>query len=103
MISRLVAELQGNSGLVGGAGAVGGELAADIIRKQLYGKDVKDLTEEDKRTISALAQLAIAVAGGDVGDAGTAIAAGKNAVENNALNRDDSWQKKGIEGKLSFT
>ncbi|MCX8728722.1 VENN motif pre-toxin domain-containing protein, partial [Gilliamella sp. B2838] len=84
ILGAVVAELQGNSGLVGGAGAVGGELAADIIRKQLYGKDVKDLTEEDKRTISALAQLAtglaIAVAGGDVGDAGTAIAAGKNMV-----------------------
>ncbi|MCX8728670.1 VENN motif pre-toxin domain-containing protein [Gilliamella sp. B2838] len=91
ILGAVVAELQGNSGLVGGAGAVGGELAADIIRKQLYGKDVKDLTEEDKRTISALAQLAtglaIAVAGGDVGDAGTAIAAGKNAVENNGLTR----------------
>ncbi len=31
------------------------------------------------------------------------MAAGKNAVENNALSRDDSWQKKGIKGKLSFT
>ena len=98
ILGAVVAELQGNSGLVGGAGAVGGELAADIIRKQLYGKDVKDLTEEDKRTISALAQLAtglaIAVAGGDVGDAGTAIAAGKNAVENNGL----SWTDGGFGG-----
>jgi len=30
-----VAELQGNSALSGGAGAVVGEVAADIIRKQL--------------------------------------------------------------------
>ncbi|OCG10900.1 hypothetical protein A9G09_12430 [Gilliamella sp. wkB292] len=108
MISRLVAELQGNSGLVGGAGAVGGELAADIIRKQLYGKDVKDLTEEDKRTISALAQLAtglaIAVAGGDVGDAGTAIAAGKNSVENNFMAQQvmDEHEKDYKDGLLLF-
>ena len=85
----MVAELQGNSGLAGGAGAVTGELAADIIRKQLYGKDVKDLTEAEKQNISALAQLAtglaVASAGGDVGDVSTGIAAGKNAVENNFM------------------
>ena len=33
ILGAVVAELQGNSGLVGGAGAVTGELAADIIRK----------------------------------------------------------------------
>ena len=38
-----------------------GEVAADIIRKQLYGKEVKDLTEEEKETISALSQLATGV------------------------------------------
>ena len=88
ILGAVVAELQGNSGLAGGAGAVTGELAADIIRKQLYGKDVKDLTEAEKENISALAQLAtglaVASVGGDVGDVSTGIAAGKNAVENNA-------------------
>ena len=85
----MVAELQGNSGLASGAGAVTGELAADIIREQLYGKKAKDLTEAEKENISALAQLAtrlaVASVGGDVGDVSTGIAAGKNAVENNAL------------------
>ena len=89
ILGAVVAELQGNSGLAGGAGAVTGELAADIIRKQLYGKDVKDLTEAEKENISALAQLAtglaVASVGGDVGDVSTGIAAGKNAVENNDL------------------
>ena len=33
ILGAVVAELQGNSGLAGGAGAVTGELAADIIRK----------------------------------------------------------------------
>ena len=64
-----------------------GEVAADIIRKQLYGKEVKDLTEEEKQTISALSQLAaglaVAAGGGSVGDAGAAINSSKNAVENN--------------------
>ena len=36
ILGAVVAELQGNSGLAGGAGAVTGELAADIIRRQLY-------------------------------------------------------------------
>ncbi|WP_065635146.1 VENN motif pre-toxin domain-containing protein [Gilliamella sp. wkB292] len=66
------------------------ELAAQVIRKTFYGdKNDNELTEAEKQNISALAQLAtglaIAVAGGNVGDAGTAIAAGKNAVENNYL------------------
>ena len=89
ILGAVVAELQGNSGLAGGAGAVAGEVAADIIRKQLYGKEVKDLTEEEKETISALSQLAtglaIAAGGGNIGDASAAISSSKNAVENNSV------------------
>ena len=87
ILGAVVAELQGNSALSGGVGAVTGEVAADIIRKQLYGKEVKDLTEEEKQTISALSQLAsglaVAAGGGSVGDASAAISSSKNAVENN--------------------
>ncbi|WP_220000005.1 HNH/ENDO VII family nuclease, partial [Gilliamella apis] len=90
ILGAVVAELQGNSGLAGGAGAVVGEIAADIIRKQLYGKEVKDLTEEEKETISALSQLAsglaVAAGGGNIGDASAAISSSKNAVENNYVN-----------------
>ena len=90
ILGAVVAELQGNSALSGGAGAVAGEVAADIIRKQLYGKDVKDLTEEEKETISALSQLAsglaVAAGGGNIGDASAAISSSKNAVENNRFN-----------------
>ena len=92
ILGAVVAELQGNSGLAGGAGAVAGEVAADIIRKQLYGKEVKDLTEEEKQTISALSQLAsglaVATGGGNFGDASAAINSSKNAVENNSLAGD---------------
>ncbi|OTQ70675.1 VENN motif pre-toxin domain-containing protein, partial [Gilliamella sp. N-G2] len=103
ILGAVVAELQGNSGLAGGAGAVAGEVAADIIRKQLYGKEVKDLTEEEKQTISALSQLAsglaVAAGGGNFGDASAAISSSKNAVENNYLNSDEHQTKKGLEYK----
>ena len=89
ILGAVVAELQGNSALSGGAGAVAGEVAADIIRKQLYSKEVKDLTEEEKQTISALSQLAsglaVAAGGGNIGDASAAISSSKNAVENNSV------------------
>ena len=97
ILGAVVAELQGNSALSGGAGAVAGEVAADIIRKQLYGKEVKDLTEEEKQTISALSQLAaglaVAAGGGSVGDAGAAISSSKNAVENNYLSVNEAKRK----------
>ena len=93
ILGAVVAELQGGPSIAGGVGAVAGELAAKLIREQLYGKDVKDLTEAEKQNISALAQLAaglaIAAGGGDTGAAGAAIAAGKNTVENNLLSPAD--------------
>ena len=80
-----------------------GEIAADIIGKQLYGKEVKDLTEEEKQTINALSQLAsglaVAAGGGNIGDASAAISSSKNAVENNYLNSDEHQTKKGLEYK----
>ncbi|QIQ22034.1 two-partner secretion domain-containing protein [Zophobihabitans entericus] len=91
ILGAVVAELQGNSGLAGGAGALTGEAAAALIIKELYGnRDVSDLSEAEKQNISSLAQLAAGLAaaagsGGDVGDIGTAVAGSKNAVENNKL------------------
>jgi filamentous hemagglutinin len=76
----------GNSALAGASGAVMGE----YIAQQMYpGVDRKDLTEEQRQTISALGTLAAGLAGGVVGDStADAVAgaqAGKNAVENNYL------------------
>ncbi|WP_176701254.1 VENN motif pre-toxin domain-containing protein, partial [Gilliamella sp. wkB108] len=92
ILGAVVAELQGHSGVVGGASAVSGEIAAPIIQKALYGdRDVKDLTEEEKDNISALTQLAvgltIASMGGDESDIATGVNSSKNAVENNGLAR----------------
>ncbi|WP_081298499.1 VENN motif pre-toxin domain-containing protein [Gilliamella sp. wkB108] len=97
ILGAVVAELQGHSGVVGGASAVTGEIAAPIIQKALYGdRDVKDLTEEEKDNISALTQLAvgltIASMGGDESDITTGVNSSKNAVENNLLSN-----KRGVE------
>ncbi|XKM14526.1 VENN motif pre-toxin domain-containing protein [Orbaceae bacterium ac157xtp] len=104
VLGAAVAKLQGNSAIAGGAGAVTGEVVADIICDKLYGKEVKDLTEAEKENISALTQLAtglatVASTGGDLNATGTAVAAGKNAVENNYLSSQDHQDKKALEYK----
>ncbi|XKM14524.1 hemagglutinin repeat-containing protein [Orbaceae bacterium ac157xtp] len=98
VLGAAVAKPQGNSAIAGGAGAVTGEVVADIIRDKLYGKEIKDLTEAEKENISALTQLAtglatVASTGGDLNAAGTAISASKNAVENNYLSVDEAIRK----------
>lgn len=62
----------------------------EYIAQQMYpGVDRKDLTEEQRQTISALGTLAAGLAGGIAGnstaDAVAGAQAGKNAVENNSL------------------
>jgi len=76
----------GNSALAGASGAAMGE----YIAQQLYpGVKRKDLSEEQRQTISALGTLAAGLAGGVVGDsAADAVAgaqAGKTSLENNNL------------------
>ncbi|OCG21472.1 hypothetical protein A9G22_09630 [Gilliamella sp. App2-1] len=95
----VVAQLQGNSALVGGLGAAASERSAEVIAGILYpDKDIKDLSQEERQQISALSQLATGLAttaaGGDVQDINTGVAAGKNAVENNGL----SWADGGFGG-----
>ncbi|WP_236560491.1 MULTISPECIES: VENN motif pre-toxin domain-containing protein [Leclercia] len=83
-----LAAMQGQSALAGAAGAVAGELAGSIA-KEMYGKEVAELSESQKQTISSLATIAAGIAGGLAGD-GTAAAVagaqgGKTVVENNSL------------------
>ncbi|MEY0044199.1 hemagglutinin repeat-containing protein [Providencia rettgeri] len=70
------------------AGAVTAE-AMGMLSQEIYKKDVSQLTEEEKSTLSAFASLAAGIAGGLVGgetqDALNAAQAGKTTVENNAL------------------
>ncbi|NIC26990.1 hemagglutinin [Serratia plymuthica] len=86
VLGAVVAQASGNSALAGASGAVMGE----YIAQQMYPNvDRKDLTEEQKQTISALGMLAAGLAGGIAsGDTAGAVAgaqAGKNSLENNEL------------------
>ncbi|MGA7509971.1 MAG: VENN motif pre-toxin domain-containing protein, partial [Erwinia billingiae] len=72
-----------------------GAVMGEYIAQQMYpGVDRKDLTEEQRQTISALGTLAAGLAGGVVGDStADAVAgaqAGKNAVENDYLSGDQA-------------
>ena len=86
VVGAVVAQINGNSALAGAAGAVTGE----YIAQQLYpGVDRKNLTEDQRQTISALGTLAAGLAGGIAGDStADAVAgaqAGKNSSENNNM------------------
>ncbi|WP_434526801.1 hemagglutinin repeat-containing protein [Photorhabdus asymbiotica] len=91
ILGAVAAEVSGNNALAGAAGAASGELAAQVLIKQLYGDAAKvsELTEEQKQTISTLSTLAAGLAGGIAGDstasALTGAQAGKNSVDNNSL------------------
>ena len=77
----------------GAAGAAGGEVAAHFLASTLYNKSPEKLSEEEKRTVSSLSQVAAGIAGGSLSDSsdGAIIAAktAKDAVENNYLKPSD--------------
>ncbi len=89
LLGAVEAYATGNHVVAGAAGAVSGELAAELLTKQLYHTTPDQLTESQKQTITALSQLASGLAGGVVGDStSSAIGAaeiGKRAVEDNYL------------------
>jgi hypothetical protein len=68
LAGAIVAEMQGGNAAAGAAGAGLSAAGAKYIADQLYpGKDIKDLTEEEKQGVVALATLASGIAGGVVG------------------------------------
>ena len=84
----------GNRNVAAGAvGAAGGEVAAHFLASTLYNKSPEKLSEEEKRTVSSLSQVAAGIAGGSLSDSsdGAIIAAktAKDAVENNYLKPSD--------------
>ncbi len=94
VLGAVVAQVQGNSALAGGAGAATGEL----IAHQLYpGIAADDLTQKQKETVSALSGLAAGlaggIAGGDLSGAVTGAQAGSNAVQNNYLSKAQKAQR----------
>ncbi|MEQ5401065.1 hemagglutinin repeat-containing protein [Providencia rettgeri] len=72
--------------------------AVGMLSKELYKKDVSQLTEDEKATVSAFASLAAGIAGGLVGgdtsSAGNAAQAGKTTVENNLFGGTEDGQLK---------
>ena len=76
----------------GAAGAAGGETAAHFLASTLYNKSPEKLSEEEKRTVSSLSQVAAGIAGGSLSDSsdGAIIAAktAKDSVENNSMADD---------------
>ena len=76
----------------GAAGAAGGEAAAHFLASTLYDKSPEKLSEEEKRTVSSLSQVAAGIAGGSLSDSsdGAIIAAktAKDSVENNSMADD---------------
>ncbi|MFC0181010.1 DNA/RNA non-specific endonuclease [Thorsellia kenyensis] len=90
ILGALLSQANDNSALAGGLGALSAEAAANLIKNELYGdKSFADLTEDERQNISALSQIAAAVAGGLTGDSSSDAAQGaiigKNAVDNNFL------------------
>ena len=76
----------------GAAGAAGGETAAHFLASTLYDKSPEKLSEEEKRTVSSLSQVAAGIVGGTLSDSSDrAIIAAKTAkdsVENNSMADD---------------
>ena len=76
----------GNDGLT--TGLVGAEAAAPVLSSFLYGKEAKDLTAEQKSTISSIVGLAGTALGATTGDVVSTVQSGQvaqNAVENNTV------------------
>ncbi len=97
VVNAVLAAAQGNNALAGAAGAVSGEVMAQLVMEALYpGKNASELSESEKQTISMLGTLAAGLAGGLIGDSNadtlTAAQAGKTAVENNYLSSKESRQ-----------
>jgi filamentous hemagglutinin len=94
VVNAALAAASGRDAASAAAGAAVGELAGKIAVDG-FGKQVSELSEEEKQTVSALATLASGLAGGLVGDSSAnavaAAQAGKTTVENNHLS--DEQQK----------
>ncbi|HGO5822640.1 TPA: VENN motif pre-toxin domain-containing protein [Mannheimia haemolytica] len=90
---------QGGKAGAGAVAAVTGEVGANIISQNLFGKEPENLTEAEKRTVSELSQVAAGLAGGLASSSGSSLSTaqavktgqgiGKNAVENNFLSQSE--------------
>ncbi|QNW95819.1 hemagglutinin repeat-containing protein [Acinetobacter seifertii] len=96
VLGAAVAAAGGNDALTAGLSAGGAEAAAPVLSSFLYGKDAKDLTADQKSTISSIVGLAGSAVGATTGDIGSTVQSGQvaqNAVENNIFGVKGQPQK----------
>ncbi|PKQ72673.1 hypothetical protein AOX56_21865 [Aeromonas sobria] len=95
-----LAAAQNKNAMVGATGAATGELVG-IIAAARYNKEVSQLSESEKETVSTLATLAAGLAGGLTGDSTASALAGaqtgKTVVENNYLSATEAERKTVLE------
>ncbi|MGN0935652.1 two-partner secretion domain-containing protein [Acinetobacter amyesii] len=87
LLGAAVAAAGGNDALTAGLAAGGAEASAPLLSSYLYGKEAKDLTADEKSTISSIVGLAGSALGGITGDAASTVQSGgvaQNAVDENA-------------------
>ena len=88
VLGAAVAAAGGNDALLAGVTAGGAEASAPLLSKYLYGKEAKDLTADEKGTVSAITGLVASGVGGSTGDVASSVQSGQvaqNAVENNGF------------------
>lgn len=99
VLGAAVAAAGGNNALTAGLSAGGAEAAAPILSSFLYGKDAKDLTADQKSTISSIVGLAGSAVGATTGDISSTVQSGQvaqNAVENNFLSVKEAARKNAL-------
>ena len=88
----------------GAGGALAGEVMADVIAKELYGKKPNQLNREEKEVVSSVSQAAGALVGGMAANSSQGIGVGlttaKNAVENNLLSKNEDEELFNISEKF---
>ncbi|WP_370884506.1 hemagglutinin repeat-containing protein, partial [Enterobacter cloacae complex sp. 2015409] len=105
VVNAALAAASGRDAASAAAGAAVGELAGKIAVDG-FGKQVSELSEEEKQAVSALATLASGLAGGLVGDSSAnavaAAQAGKTTVENNSLSAPDEKKRQDAKWSLPY-
>ena len=93
VLAAAVAAAGGNDALTAGLSAGGAEALAPVVSNWLYGKDAKDLTADEKATVSNIVSLGAAGltagAGGTGADVVSSSQLASSAVEDNWLTEEE--------------
>ncbi len=100
VLGAAVAAAGGNDALTAGLSAGGAEAAAPKLAQYLYGKDTKDLTADEKSTISAITGLVASGVGATTGDVSSTVQSG-NVAQVGVENNEFSIISQGVEKKLA--